>query len=77
MIRECVICGENKRRTYLGKRNVWNAESKQKLSQKGQTSNLKSGTDGAKKEYSRFRKSNSWRDKKDERIHRNDAKRNF
>ena len=39
----------NKRRTHLGKRNVWNEESKKRLSQKGKTKNLESGTEAAKK----------------------------
>jgi hypothetical protein len=48
-------CGEpgcvriNKVRTHQGKRNAWNEESRQKISNKGQTANLKKGTPAAKK----------------------------
>lgn len=38
----------NKRKTHLGKRNVWNEESKKHLSQKGKTKNLEFGTGAAK-----------------------------
>lgn len=45
--KECSVA--NKRRTHLEKRNVWNEESKKRLSQKGKTKNLESGTEVAKK----------------------------
>lgn len=40
---------ERKRITHTGKSNVWSEESKKNLSLKGQTENLKKGTDAARR----------------------------
>ena len=37
-----------KQQSHKGKHNVWNEESKRKLSEKGQTENLKKGTEAAR-----------------------------
>lgn len=38
-----------KTKSHIGKHNVWTEESKRKLSQRGQTDNLKMGTEAAKR----------------------------
>ena len=43
--RECSRA--NKRRTHLGKRNVWNAEKRKRLSRRGRTPNLLKGSPAA------------------------------
>lgn len=41
----------NKSKTHKGKRNVWSKESRQRLKEKGQTENLKKGTEAAQKSF--------------------------